>query len=365
MKDRILAINPGSTSTKIAVYEDKTCILRESIAHTKGDLEQFHDLYEQIPFRLQIICAHMAKFGIAQESLSAAVGRGGLIAPVASGTYRVDDAMILDLKHSERMHASNLGALLAWRIASEMDKPAFIVDPVTVDERDPKARISGLKGVERTSVFHALNQKAVARKTADLLHKRYEELNLVVAHLGGGFSVGAHQHGRVIDASNALEGEGPFSPDRSGAVPILRLLEFLHHNHIESQAEIQRLLLNAGGFVSYFGTNDLLLLQKREDEGDQYVADILDAYVYQVAKEIGAYAAVLKGDMDAVVLTGGIAHSQRIITAVQAYISFLGPVYVWPGEDEMEALALGALRVMQGEEEAKHYATEKRKMMQT
>lgn len=359
MRECILAINPGSTSTKIVVYEGEVCILRESIVHTKEELEQFDALYDQISFRSSIIDAQMKKAGIEKKMLAAVVGRGGLIAPVASGTYRVDDAMLFDLKHTQRMHASNLGALLAQRIADEADCPAFIVDPVTVDERDPKAYWSGLKGVERTSTFHALNQKAVARKTAALLGKRYEELNFVVAHMGGGFSVGAHRRGRVIDASNALEGEGPFSPDRSGAVPILRLLDFLQQNQIESQEEIRKLLLTAGGFVSYFGTNDLTALRNREKEGDQEVTQILDAYVYQVAKEIGAYATVLKGEIDAIVLTGGIAHSQRIVTAIQTYISYLASVYVWPGEDEMEALVLGALRVIRGEEQAKDYAVEK------
>ncbi|MBC7194519.1 MAG: butyrate kinase, partial [Caldisericia bacterium] len=287
--------------------------------------------------------------------ISCIVGRGGLIKPVESGTYIINEKMIEDLKEAKRgEHASNLGAIIAYEIAKELKIPAYIVDPVVVDEMDDVARISGLKGIERKSIFHALNQKAVARRAAKDLGKKYEDVNLIVVHLGGGISVGAHRKGRVVDVNNALNGDGPFAPERAGGLPTQDLVDLCFSGKYTFD-EMKKKLAGEGGLVSHLGTNDAREVEKRIENGDSYARLVYEAMAYQVSRTIGEMAAVLKGEIDAIVITGGIAYSKMLVDWIRERVSFLGKILVYPGEDEMEALALGALRVLRKEEEPKIY----------
>lgn len=289
------------------------------------------------------------------ESLDAIIGRGGLLKPIEGGTYEINEAMLEDLKSGFRgEHASNLGGILAYDIAKDLNIRSFIVDPVVVDELQDVARISGLKGIERVSIFHALNQKAVARKHAKSLGKKYEELNLIVAHLGGGVSVGAHEKGKVIDVPNALNGEGPFSPERAGGLPVGQLIELCFSGKYTKE-EIKKMIVGNGGIVSYLGTNDAREVSKRIKEGDKEAELIYYAMAYQVSKEIGACAAVLKGNVDGILITGGIAYDEEFTSWIEERVKFIAPVTIYPGEDELAALAQGGLRVLKGEEEAKIY----------
>lgn len=297
----------------------------------------------------------MEKNNIALESLDGVVGRGGLLNPIEGGTYEVNDRMLEDLKAGLLgEHASNLGGILAYEISKAIDKKSFIVDPVVVDEMQDVARISGLKEIERKSIFHALNQKAVARKYAKAIDRKYEDLNLIVAHLGGGVSVGTHEKGRVIDVPNALDGEGPFSPERAGSLPVGDIVNICFSGEYTKE-EVKKMLKGNGGIVSYLNTNDAREVEDRIKDGDQYAKLIYYAMAYQVAKEIGASAAVLKGKVDGIIITGGIAYDKVFTSWIEERVSFIGPVTVYPGEDELTALAEGGLRVLRGEEEAKIY----------
>ncbi len=355
MRFRILAINPGSTSTKIAVYEDKNLILKKSIKHDSKFISSFDTIIDQYTFRKDSILDTLKEENIELNSFDAIVGRGGMLKPIKGGTYAVNELMIEYIKEAPRgEHASNLGCVLAKELADSINKPSYIVDPVSVDEMDDIARYTGMPEIKRQSLFHALNQKAVALKASKHLNKNYKDLNLIIAHLGGGISVGVHKAGRVIDVNNALDGDGPMSPERSGTVPMGPLYKMAFSGKYTLK-EIKRKNYGNGGIVAYLGTNDGFELENRVKAGDKEAALILDVMCYQIAKEIGAGSTVLKGKVDAIVITGGLAFNDIIINTIKERVSFIGNVLVFPGEDEMEALAFGALRVLNGEEKHKEY----------
>ena len=353
---RILAINTGSTSTKIALFEDDRELGSQTERHDMEALQAHPTLLDQKGMRLEVIHKVLRERRRSLAEIDAFVGRGGLLAPVDGGTYVVDEVMTADLLSGRwGLHASNLGGLLAHDLADEAGgRPAFIVDPVVVDELLDEARLSGHPDIERRSVFHALTQKAMARRAAADMGMSYDETRLVVAHLGGGTSVGAHDGGRVIDVNNALDGEGPFSPERSGSLPAGGLARLAYSGDLTLD-EILRKVTGAGGLVAHLGTNDLREVERRMDEGDDRAALLFRAMAYQVARQIGAEAAALAGQVDAVVITGGLAHSDRFVEAIRGHVAFIAPLLVYPGEDELRALAEGALRVLRGEEEAKLY----------
>ena len=356
MSYRLLVINPGSTSTKIAVYEDEKPLLEHTLRHSAQELQGFAGIIDQYQFRKDIILEHLHSQGINLNKLSAVVGRGGVIKPIPGGAYAVNDLMVEDLKSGvQGQHASSLGGLIAREIANQFNIPAYIVDPVVVDELSDLARISGLPEIQRRSIFHALNQKAGARRAATEAGKDYEQANFIVVHLGGGISVGAHLRGRVVDVNNALNGDGPFSPERAGGLPVGDLIQ-LCYNGKYTLAELQKRLVGQGGLVAYLGTNDGRAVQKRVEEGDKEATLVYRAMAYQIAKEVGSCAAVLKGDVDAIVLTGGLAHDGAyLVPWIEESVSFIAPVKVYPGEFEMLALAQGGLRVLTGKELAREY----------
>ncbi|MBS3995401.1 MAG: butyrate kinase [Alkaliphilus sp.] len=352
---RILAINPGSTSTKIAIFDNEKSVLEIVLRHSTEEINQYARISDQYEFRKNVILDNLNENGINITKLSAVVGRGGLLKPIEGGTYAVGDRMLEDLKVGVLgEHASNLGGILANEIAKQLNIPAFITDPVVVDELDDIARISGMPEIPRISIFHALNQKAVARCAARELGKSYSSCNVIVAHLGGGISVGAHKQGKVVDVNNALDGEGPFSPERTGGLPIMDMAKMCFSGNY-TEAEIKKMLKGNGGLVAYLGTNDGREVGKMIQEGDKYAELIYKAMAYQVAKEIGSCAAVLKGKVDTIVLTGGIAYDKDFVKWVSDRVSFIAPIAIYAGEEEMTALAEGALRVLRGEEEAKIY----------
>lgn len=348
----ILAINPGSTSTKIAIFLGEEKILGQNISHTAEELAPFAKIIDQHHFREKVILGFLKQHDFDVKQLAAVVGRGGLLGPMASGTYLVDDEMIEFLKKNKTEHASNLGAPLARDIARTVGVNAFIADPVTVDELNPLARITGLPEIPRISIFHALNQKAAAREAAGILKKKYEECNLIVTHLGGGISVGAHKRGRVVDVNNALNGDGPIAPERAGSIPAWSLIELAMSGKYDL-ASLRRLITGSGGVVAYTKTNDMRRVEEMIQKGDRKAELIFRAMIYTVAKEIGSLAPVLDGPIDAIVITGGIAHDNDFVEQIKKMVEFLAPVIVLPGEDEMAALAKGALRVIRGEEKAK------------
>jgi butyrate kinase len=353
---RILTINPGSTSTKIAVFDGESLLYEEVLRHQSSELEQYKTIIDQYDFRKRVILESLESKGINLRKLKAVVGRGGLLKPIPGGTYGVNEFMISDLKEAKYgEHASNLGAIIAWEIAQNLKIPAFIVDPVVVDELNDIARISGHPMIARRSIFHALNQKAVGRRVAKDLGKDYYDCNLVIAHLGGGISVGAHFKGRVVDVNNALDGEGPFSPERAGGLPIGDLAKLCYSGKFTLDS-LKKHLVGKGGLVAYLGTNDGREVVKRIENGDEEAALVYDAMAYQIAKEIGMMVVVLKGNFDAIILTGGLAYDKYLMGKIRERIDNLGKVLVYPGEDEMIALAQGALRVIMGEETAKEYA---------
>lgn len=355
MSKKILAINPGSTSTKIAVYEDEKEIFEKTLRHSNEEIEKYETISDQMDFRREVIEAALVEANIKLEDLSAIVGRGGLLKPMAGGTYKVNEPMLKDLEVGVLgEHASNLGGRIAHEMAQKVSIESFIVDPVVVDELTDVARVSGNSNLERKSIFHALNQKAVARRAAKELDKKYEESNIIVAHMGGGVSVGAHQNGIVVDVNNALDGCGPFSPERSGGIPAGDLVKMCFSGE-HTLDEIKKMLKGNGGIVSYLNTNDAREVEAMIEKGDKKAQLVYKAMAYQIGKEVGACAAVLKGKVDAIVLTGGIAYSKMFTAWIVEMIDFIGEVKIYPGEDEMSALAMGALRVLNKEEEAKIY----------
>ncbi|RKZ26504.1 butyrate kinase [bacterium] len=351
---RILVINPGSTSTKVGLFEDENRVWVEKISHPVEEIKKYERIIDQLDMRKQVIESFLE--GKDVKELHAVVGRGGLLKPIPSGTYRVNERMIEDLRKGvQGEHASNLGGILAHEIGKKYNAPAFIVDPVVVDEMDEIAKVTGWPEIKRRSIFHALNHKAVARRAAKELGKRYEDVNLIVVHLGGGISAGAHKKGKVVDVNNALNGDGPFAPERAGSLPNWDLIEIVLSGKY-TRDELKKKLAGKGGVVAHLGTNDMREVEERIRNGDEHATFIMQAMAYQVAKEIGALSTVLKGEIDGIVLTGGLAYDDNFINWIKERVSFLGRIFVYPGEDEMEALALGALRVLRGEEEAKEYS---------
>lgn len=355
MSYKLLIINPGSTSTKIGVYEDEREILEETLRHSSDEIGKYPTIVDQLDFRKDVILKVLEEKNFDIKTLNAVVGRGGMLKPIPGGTYEVTDALVADLKKGvQGQHASNLGGILAKEIGNELNVPSFIVDPVVVDEMEEVARLSGVPELPRKSKFHALNQKAVAKRYAKEHNTSYEDVNLIVVHMGGGVSVGAHRKGRVIDVNNALDGDGPFSPERAGGVPSGELLEMCFSGKY-SKEEVYKKLVGKGGFVAYANTNDARDLIKLSQEGDEKGSLIFDAFIYQIAKEIGSMAVVLDGEVDAIVLTGGIAYSDYVTNAINKKVKWIAPMVVYGGEDELLALAQGAIRVLDGVEEAKIY----------
>lgn len=347
---RILSINPGSTSTKLAYYEDESLVFQHTIRHSGDELKQYKRVFDQYEFRKKLILDCLEKEGIALDGISAVVGRGGLVRPLESGVYEVNEKMLADLKNSVGgEHASNLGGVIAHEISESISgSRAFIADPIVVDELEDVARISGLPQVPRRPTFHALNHKAIARKYATAKGTTYEELNLVIAHLGGGVSVAAHRHGRVIDTNQALDGFGPFSPERAGTVDAGRIVRMCFSGEY-TQDEMLKLLCGKGGLMAHLGTNEAHVVEQRALDGDEHAKLILEALAYNVAKGIGEMHVVLEGNTDAILLTGGIAHGKFVTDYIEKMVDKLAPVEIYPGEDEMEALALSGLRVLRGE----------------
>jgi butyrate kinase len=349
---QILVVNPGSTSTKFALYEDAEPVFVVNLRHSAEELAQFRGqpVLDQQEFRRNRIADELEKRGCDISKLAAVVGRGGLLRPLASGTYRVNDEMLDELRGAERgEHASNLGAFLANGIAGEAAAPAFIVDPVSVDEWTQKARLSGSAWLDRECLSHALNSKAVARRFARQKERSYDHLHLIVAHIGSGISVSAHERGRMIDVTNSRE-EGAFSTERAGTVPAMKLVELCFSGSYTRQ-QVEAALFREGGLCSYLGTKDLAEVEGRIASGDEKAALVYEAMVYQIAKEIGAMsAAALRGRVDAILITGGMAHSKKLVANLRSHIYWIAPLYIYPGEDELQALAEGALRVLRGEE---------------
>jgi butyrate kinase len=356
-KMKILALNPGSTSTKIGLYEDCELVFAKTIRHSADEIMKYPKIIDQYSFRRDVIIKTINEQGVDLSELDAVVGRGGLLKPIPGGVYRVNDALIADLK-KEIMgeHASNLGAILANEIVMKSGKDigAFIVDPVVVDELCDEARYSGRPELPRISIFHALNQKAVSRRYARENNKRYEDLNLIVVHLGGGITVGAHEKGRVVDVNNGLDGDGPFSPERTGSLPVGALAKLCFSGRFQLH-EIRKMITGRGGIVAYLNTNDSMEVEKRIGEGDNEAKMIYQAMAYQIAKEIGKCATVLKGKVDAIILTGGLANSKMITDWVKERTSFISKVEVYPGEDELWALSEGVYFALNGEQEIKEY----------
>jgi butyrate kinase len=354
---QILVVNPGSISTKLALFANEAAIFSETIRHADAEMAPFHSLpmIAQLDFRLGKILETLSAQSIDMQRLDAVVGRGGLLKPLMSGTYRLNDRMLEDLRKAERgEHASNLGAFIAQKLAEPTGCPAFIVDPVSVDEWPPVARLSGLAGMDRECLSHALNTKAIAKRFAREQDKAYVDLRLIVAHLGSGISISAHENGKMIDVTNSRE-EGAFSTERAGSLPVMKLVELCCSDKFPRR-EIETKIFREGGIFSYLGTKDLDVVLRRIKSGDETARLVFDGLIYQIAKEIGAMAAVLSGKVDAILLTGGMTFAKEVVDGIQARTGWIAPVYVYPGEDEMRALAEGALRVLRGEEEAREYS---------
>ena len=350
---RILVINPGSTSTKIAIYDNSVCSLLKTIHHSLADLAPYKTISEQFEFRKGVILSELEHDRIDIESISIVIGRGGLTYPLKSGVYYVNELMVEHCRKGVMgEHASNLGSLIAYDIAQmHPGTVALIADPVVTDEMDDIARISGHPLFKRLSIFHALNQKAVARQHASKIGKHYDELDLIVVHLGGGITIGAHHLGRVIDVNNGLDGEGPFSPERSGTLPVGALIGLCFSGKY-TQSEIRCMVNGQGGLAAYLGTNDAREIEIAVNHGDEKAAFYLEAMAYQVSKSIGEMATVLKGKIDGILITGGIAYDRKLMAQIRERVEFLAPVSIYPGQDELKSLAMNALMVARGEVEA-------------
>ncbi len=356
MKDyNILTINPGSTSTKVAVFKNRELLLELTLRHCINGLSKFPTIIDQFDFRKEIIINAVKEAGIELNSLDVVIGRGGLIKSIPSGVYEVNEALKADLLSCDKgEHASNLGGLIADDIAKSIGVKAYIADPVVVDEMCDVAKVTGIKGIERRSIFHALNQKAISRQYAEEIGREYEDLNLIVAHMGGGVSVGAHHKGQIIDVNNALNGDGPFSPERAGSIPAGQLVELCFSGKY-THDEINKLLCGNGGFLSLIGTNDSRDLTTLIQGGDKYAKLILDAFSYNVCKSIGAMFVALEGRVDAIILTGGVANNPLVCEYMLEKVNYIAPIVIKPGENELEALAFNALFVLEGKVEPKIY----------
>lgn len=355
MAYKLLIINPGSTSTKIGVYEGEKEIFEETLRHSSDEIGMYESIFAQKDFRKEVILKVLNDKNFDIKTLNAIVGRGGMLKPIPGGTYEVNKALLGDLEVAKYgQHASNLGAILANEIAKEIGVKAYIVDPVVVDELEDVARLSGVPELPRKSIFHALNQKAVAKRYAKENGKKYEDVNLVVVHMGGGVSVGAHKSGRIIDVNNTLDGEGPFSPERAGSTPAGDLIKLCFSGKY-TQDELYKKIVGKGGYVAYLNTNDARVVSDLAEAGDPNGKFIYDGFIYQVSKAIGEYSVVLEGKIDAIILTGGIAYGKDVVRDITKKVSWIAPIVVYPGEDELLALAQGTIRVLSGEEKAKEY----------
>ena len=355
MSIKSLIINPGSTSTKIGVFEDETLLFEETLRHSTEEISQYASIVDQKDFRKDIIVNLLNEKNFDINSLNMVVGRGGMLKPIPGGTYAVTDDLLEDLKIGKQgQHASNLGGILAREIGDSIGAPSFIVDPVVVDEMMPIARYSGVPELPRTSVFHALNQKAVAKRYANEIGKAYTDLNLIVVHMGGGVSVGAHKNGRVVDIFNALDGDGAFSPERAGSVPSGALIKMCFSGKY-TEKEVYKKIVGNGGFNAYMGTNDMRDVEKAVLAGDEKAIEYRDAFILQVAKDMGSMACVLDGKVDQIIVTGGIAYDKGVVAGLKERAEWIAPFTVYPGEDELLALVQGGLRVVNGVEEAMKY----------
>jgi len=350
---KIFVINPGSTSTKIAVYENEKPVWMTGVHHPIHELHAFKKVSDQYEYRKTYILKCLKEAGISLD-FDAVIGRGGLLKPLSGGVYGVNELMKHDLINAPKDHACNLGVLLADDIARQCGCPAFTADPGVVDELQPVARLTGLPSMPRITIFHALNSKALSRKYAASQGKRYEETNLIVAHLGGGISIGAHCKGRVIDVNNAFDGEGPFSPERSGTLPAADLVD-LCFNGEYTKEQIKKLISGRGGLMAHLGTNDMITISRKAEEGEEPYKLVLDSMLYNVAKYIGSMFVVLHGKVDAIILTGGIAFSDYCVDRLKEQIDYLAPIVVMPGENEMESLAYNALGALEGRLPIKEY----------
>ncbi len=352
---RILVINPGSTSTKIAVFDEEKSVFEKTLRHSTESLSSFTKIIDQYAFRVNIILNELTVNSFKFEDFTAIVARGGLMHPIESGTYIVNDDIVNDLKEGRYgEHASNLGAIIAKALGDKFSRPAYIVDPVVVDEMEPVAKFTGLKEIKRKSIWHALNQKAIARHAARDFGKKYDEVNLIVVHLGGGISIAAHQKGKTIDVNNALNGDGPFAPERSGGLPSISVADLCFSGKYTYE-DVKKFFAGKGGIMSHLGTNNTIEVQQKIEAGDTYAKSVYEAMAYQVAKTVGEMATVLMGKVDAIVLTGGLAHSEMLVNWIKKRTSWIAKVLVYPGEDEMQALAEGVVRVLKGEEKEKIY----------
>ena len=347
-KYRSLVINPGSTSTKIGVFEDLTLSFEKNIGHTPEQLAPFADILDQLDFRKRAVLDALEQAGIDLSTLDFIMARGGVLRPIPSGTYRINEQMLSDLRTSATRHASNIAAFIAQSISQDLGGiPCYIADPVVVDEMEDVARLSGHPDCPRKSIFHALNQKATARLHCDRIGIVYEKANLVVAHLGGGISVAAHKQGRVVDLNNALDGDGPFAPDRAGSIPSSELIKVCFSGQYTKE-ELLKFISSKGGLVAYLGTNSVIQVMERIAQGDQRAKKVLDAMCYNIVKQIGAMAAALSGSVQTIVLTGGIAYNEPVVEYIRERCSFIAPIAVYPGENELEALVTNALVVLRG-----------------
>ena len=351
---KVLVINPGATSTKIAVFDEDKQVFKKGIDHSAQELDQFDRVIDQADYRQKAILDAVAESGYQLSDFDAVCGRGGLYRAIPSGTYAVSDAVMRDVEQAPYgEHPSNLGAYLAKKLGDMVGIPAFFVDPVCVDEMTEVAHVSGFREFRRQSLFHALNQKAVAKRYAKEVGKKYEDLNLIVCHMGGGVSVGAHVKGNVVDTENALDGEGPFSPERAGSLPTDAVMKLCFSGKY-TEEELRKMFVGRGGLVAYAGSTDMRDLLKMA-ETDAKVAEVIDAFHYQIGKEIGSMAAAMHGQVDQIILTGGIAYGKETVQALKDMVEWIAPVTVYPGEDELLALAQAALRVLRDEEEARKY----------
>jgi butyrate kinase len=352
----IIAINPGSTSTKIAVYCNSEAIFEENIKHSSEELAPFEKITDQFEFRKDVIIKRLNCLGIDPAKVRVIMGRGGMVKPIESGVYAVNEKMRNELANSlNGEHASNLGGLIGYDLSREFPNAvAYICDPVVVDELDDIARVAGHPEFHRKSVFHALNQKATARRHAAALGKKYEELSLIVVHLGGGISIGTHRNGKVVDVNQAIGGEGPFSPERSGTLPVIDIVKYCFSGK-HTEKEIEKMLVGHGGLAAYLGTNNAFEVEQRVKNGDKEAIFIYEAMAYQVAKTVGEMATVLKGKIDGILITGGIAYDKWFVQRLRERIDWIGPIFLYPGENEMEALAMNGLNVFRHEVEVKEY----------
>lgn len=352
---KVLAINPGSTSTKIALYDDERPLLEVTLRHKTEEIAQFPDIINQLDWRRGLILTALREKEFDIKQLAAVIGRGGLIRPIPAGVYEVNSRMRYDLRNAQMKHACNLGGLLAAQIAHMAGVKAYIADPPVVDEIDDAARITGMPMCPRKPIFHALNQKATARLHCDRIGIVYEKANLVVAHLGGGISVAAHKQGRVADVNNALDGDGPFAPERAGSLPAGEFADLCFSGRY-TRREVQKMLAGQGGLVAHLGTNSMMQVSERIAQGDEKARLVAEAMCYGISKQIGAMAAAMCGRVDAVILTGGIAHNEFVVRYIEQHCSFIAPVSVYPGENELESLVANALVVLRGTIVPKVYA---------